>query len=408
MTIRKFKAATMKDALLLVKDELGPQAVILNTRKTGNALFGGERYEVTAGLDESAQKKAAPEYAMTYSPKKLKKNSEGRYIDSPVFGSDSATAVMERPMRESTVLPEFNSPAQSEFRSLTAGIDAMRSAVYSIADQAAEKSKESALPPALARISDALEQNEVSPAHVQQLIEQIKKGLPAESANDDVALRRRLFAAVESDMPVSGHIKKGLDRARRIALVGPTGVGKTTTIAKLAAHFRLRENLKVALIAADNYRMAAIEQIQQFAGISNIPLEIVYTDDEMKAALEKFSRFDMVFIDTAGRSQRNIEHMNDLRRTLLALDPDEVHLTVSVTTKMKDLRVIERKYSEIGYHRLIVTKLDETISYGTLYNLVKESGKAISYISTGQSIPDDLSLADSRSLANLIAGGGAA
>jgi flagellar biosynthesis protein FlhF len=209
-------------------------------------------------------------------------------------------------------------------------------------------------------------------------------------------------------VPVTGHIKKGMDRARRIALVGPTGVGKTTTIAKLAAHFRLRENMKVALIAADNYRMAAIEQIQQFAEISNIPLEIVYTDDEMKAAIEKFNKFDMVFIDTAGRSQRNIEHMNDLRRTLLALDPDEVHLTVSVTTKMKDLRVIERKYAEIGYHRLIITKLDETISYGTIYNIVKESGKAVSYVSTGQNIPDDLSLADSRSLANLIAGGGAA
>jgi flagellar biosynthesis protein FlhF len=392
MTIRKFKAATMKDALLLVKDELGPQAVILNTRKTGNALFGGERYEITAGLDELAQQKAAPEYAMTYSPKKLKKNSEGQYTNTPSFSNDTATAVLDRPERE------------ADFRSLSAEIDTMRSAIYTIADKAATKSKESTLPPALARISEALEQNEVTPSHIQVLIDSIK----SQSANDDVAVRRALFSLVESHIPVTGHIKKGLDRARRIALVGPTGVGKTTTIAKLAAHFRLRENMKVALIAADNYRMAAIEQIQQFAEISNIPLEIVYTDDEMKAAIEKFNKFDMVFIDTAGRSQRNIEHMNDLRRTLLALDPDEVHLTVSVTTKMKDLRVIERKYAEIGYHRLIITKLDETISYGTIYNIVKESGKAVSYVSTGQNIPDDLSLADSRSLANLIAGGGAA
>lgn len=402
MTIRKFKAASMKEALLLVKEELGPQAVILNTRRTGNVLFGGERYEITAGVDEGTSERQSVaglseslKPAATYSPRRLRKNGEGRYTSADE--GTTSTAVMDAPVSET-----------SDFRSLSEDLGKMRSAVYAIADRAAEKTEPETLPKPFAHLRDTLEQNEVSPAHIAALMSQLVKETPEKEQNDDVAVRRRLFKLVESHLPVTGHIRKGTDRARRIALVGPTGVGKTTSIAKLAAHFRLRENLKVALIAADNYRMAAIEQIQQFAQISGIPLEIVYTDDEMKAALEKFKSFDMVFVDTAGRSQRNIEHMNDLRRTLIALDADEVHLTVSITTKMKDLRVIERKYAEIGYHRLIVTKLDETVSYGTLYNMSKESGKPIAYVSTGQNIPDDLNLADSRSLANLVAGGGAA
>ncbi len=388
MTIKKFKAATMKDALLLVKEELGPHAVILNSRKSGNSLFGGERYEITAGLDDESQKKVEVPLVSTYSPYRLTKSAKS------VYGGAASTAVLDEPA--------------SGFDSLSKDINAMRSAVYSLAEKEAEKSRSNAYPINLRKVYENLEQNEVGAAHITEIIESIKSGLSKVELNDDLAVRRKLFSLVESALPVSGHIKKYTGRARTIALVGPTGVGKTTTIAKLAAHFRLRENMKVALVAADNYRMAAIEQIQQFAGISKIPLEIVYTDEEMRCAMEKFKSFDMVFIDTAGRSQRNIEHMNDLRRTLLALDPDEVHLTISITTKMRDLRTIEKKYSEIGYNKLIITKLDETISYGTIYNIVKESGKPVSYVSTGQSIPDDISLADSRSLANLVAGGGAA
>lgn len=416
MKIKKFKASSVKEALLLVKADLGPHAVILNTKKLGSRLFGGEQVEVTAALDENSF--ARPESAReetrtvsTYSPRKLKESGAS-------ISERGSIAVLERDRRESASVASASTglaydhfaPAKLEndgFDALRQDLNKMRSAVYSLADKGAEAASES-LPVGLLSIRETLEQNEVAPAHVKSILETMHKEHKPEELKNELWMRRSLFRRVESGLCVSGAIKKGEGRARRIALVGPTGVGKTTTIAKLAAHFKLKEKLNVALIAADNYRMAAIEQIQQFAQIADIPLETVFTDEEMHQALVKFSNQDIIFIDTAGRSQRNLEHMNDLRRTLLAAEADEVHLTVSCTTKMKDLRMIERKYSDIGYNRIIFTKLDETLSYGVVYNLIKESGKPASYMSTGQNIPDDISLAVTTTLANLIVGGGAA
>jgi flagellar biosynthesis protein FlhF len=416
MKIKKFKADSVKEALLLVKAEMGPNAVILNTKKTGGTLFGGEKVEITAALDENSY--AAPgdgaskeneepvRNVTTYSPRKIRESAGG-----------SPTSVIERVRREAAPASGLSydhfTPPKLEndgFGVLREDLDKMRSAVYSLAEKNVVPAEN--LPAGLKAVRESLEQNEVAPAHIEALLSQMKKDHPADQLKNDLWMRRSLFRRVESAIAVSGPIRKAQPavsgtRAKRIALVGPTGVGKTTTIAKLAAHLKLKENLNVALIAADNYRMAAIEQIQQFAQIAGIPLEVVFTDDEMHQALVKFSGYDVVFIDTAGRSQRNIEHMNDLRRTLNAAEADEVHLTVSVTTKMKDLRLIEKKYAEVGYNRLIFTKLDETISYGTIYNLLKESGKPVSYVSTGQNIPDDLNPANSTALANLIVGGGA-
>ncbi len=412
MKIKKFKAGSVKEALLLVKSDLGPQAVILGTKKLGSGLFGSQQVEVTAAIDENAY--ARPDETeleaasmpiksvSTYSPRKIREGAER-----------GGTTVLERTQKETIHKPDlsFDRPASpmSEtegFASLRSDLDKMRSAVYSIAEKGLPATDN--LPAGLKAVKITLEQNEVAPVHIEALMDQIKKEHTQDQIGNELWMRRSLFRRVESVMSVSGQIKKGEGRARRIALVGPTGVGKTTTIAKLAAHFKLKENLNVALIAADNYRMAAIEQLQQFAEIAGIPLETVFTDSEMHQALVKFSNYDIVFIDTAGRSQRNIEHMNDLRRTLMAAEADEVHLTVSVTTKMKDLRLIEKKYSEIGYNRLVFTKLDETLSFGTIYNMLRESGKPVSYLSTGQNIPDDINLANSKSLANLIVGGGAA
>jgi flagellar biosynthesis protein FlhF len=412
MKIKKFKAGSIKEALLLVKAELGPQAVILGTKKLGLGLFGGEKVEVTAALDENQYAKPGrpePEASeenvrtvTTYSPRKLKEGA-GR----------SATTVLERVRREAVPpsglsFDHFAPPTLGNegFEALRADLDKMRSAVHSLAEKGGLPPSES-FPAGLRAVKETLEQNEVAAVYLQALLSQMEKEHTPDQLKDDLCMRRSLFRRVEKEISVSGPIRKGEGRARRIALVGPTGVGKTTTIAKLAAHFKLKEKLNVALIAADNYRMAAIEQIQQFAQIAGIPLEVVFTDEEMHRALVKFAGYDLVFIDTAGRSQRNLEHMNDLRRTLLAADADEVHLTVSITTKMKDLRLIEKKYAEIGYNRIVFTKLDETLSFGTLYNLIKESGKPVSYLSTGQNIPDDLSTAQSTALANLIVGGGA-
>ncbi|MFH0918887.1 MAG: flagellar biosynthesis protein FlhF [Fibrobacterota bacterium] len=446
MKIKKFKADTMKEALLLVKAELGPGAVILNTKKVSGSLlsaFGREKYEVTAALDEASFARpettletaapAAEKAVATYSPRKLKAVAAARRPAEAAPAPASATAVADAApparRRTRTDAPRFDHfaapalPAQpvitpsappanpleednTGFGTLTNDLDKMRNAVYSIAERMQTAAPDDGLPKPLRALREMLEQNEVAPAHALALVSALRCDA---GPDNDVALRKQLFSTVSSQMQVSGPLRKSMNgEARRVALVGPTGVGKTTSIAKLASHFKLKEKWKVALIAADNYRIAAIEQIQAFASIADIPLEIVFTDDEMEAALAKFRNFDIVFIDTAGRSQRNADHMSDLRRTLMAAEPHEVHLVLSMTTKPGDITSILRKYGEVGFHRLLFTKLDETLSYGPIFNTVCEAEKPVSYITTGQNVPDDICLADAHALANLVVGGGLA
>lgn len=407
MKIKKFKSRSMREALLLVKAELGPDAVILGTRKiNGLSPFSGEKVEVTAALDEGAY--AVPSAAAsapgkgavsTYSPRRIKAVANGQK-------ADSGTAVMEESVASN---PAVNAvppvaPETGDFAILRQDLDKMRNVVLDLAGKVSGAAAEQPTD-ALRAVEYCMRQNEVEPAALEDLMKRLRETMGGEKLDDRAAVRAALHQLIQSDVPVSGHIGSSEGRARRVALVGPTGVGKTTSIAKLASYFKLMKNMKVALIAADNYRIAAIEQIQAFADIAGIPVEIVFNEGEMRAAVEKFRHYDIVFIDTAGRSARNAEHMEDLKRILAAASPEEIHLVASMTTKQADLREIARRYGDAGVTHLIFTKLDETLSYGSLYNLARLAGRPVSYVTTGQNVPDDIRLASGKELANLIAGG---
>jgi flagellar biosynthesis protein FlhF len=178
-----------------------------------------------------------------------------------------------------------------------------------------------------------------------------------------------------------------------VALVGPTGAGKTTTLAKLAAHYSLSKEKAVSIITADTYRIAAIEQIRTFADIVGIGLQVVFSPDEVPDALIACENDDLVLIDTAGRSARNKQHMDDLSVLLASLKPDETHLVLSAATKDSDLHDTIELYRQFKVNRLLFTKLDETSKLGNLLNCVFESRIAVSYLTAGQSVPDDIELA---------------
>ncbi|OGS36154.1 MAG: flagellar biosynthesis protein FlhF [Elusimicrobia bacterium RIFOXYB2_FULL_49_7] len=401
MKIKKFTSRSMKEGLLLVKAELGPDAVILNTRKVGGlSPFSGEKIEITAALDENSFARPNTSVLMeketaTYSPRNLKR--------AAAFQGQARTATAE--MDPPTVSDTSSRTTPDDFALLKQDLDRMKNAVYSIAERVRSKN-DGSTPEAISVARYLLEQNEVEPVLVDDLIGRLKRTMPESDLSNRTLLRNALLKLIQEDVVLSGHIAKQSGTARRIALVGPTGVGKTTSIAKLASHFRLLKNMNIALIAADNYRMAAIEQIQAFAAIAGLPVEIVFSEEEMRSAVRKFDRYDLVFIDTAGRSQRNSEHMQDLKRVLTAAEPDETHLVVSLTTKSSDMKEIARSYGETGFTHLLYTKLDETLSYGSLYNLAMATKRPLSYLSTGQNVPDDLRVASAREIANLIAGGG--
>ena len=190
----------------------------------------------------------------------------------------------------------------------------------------------------------------------------------------------------------------------KVALVGPTGVGKTTTIAKLAGRLALVEKKKVGLITIDTYRIGAIEQLKTYAEIMNIPFKVVITIKEMGEAIESMSDRDVILIDTTGRSSKNAMQISELRAFIEKSKPDYVNMVVSATTKNKDIKNILNGYSDLGYDSVIITKLDETTVYGSIYNIAKRSNKPISFVTVGQNVPDDIKIPEKEELTRFILG----
>ena len=196
-------------------------------------------------------------------------------------------------------------------------------------------------------------------------------------------LRSMLPCVVEGAEPTSG-------TKRRIALVGPTGVGKTTTLAKLAASLRLERGCTVGLLAADTYRIGAVEQLRSYARMLDIPLRVIRTPDDVAPALEALDDCDVVLIDTPGRSQRDKQNISELQELLAAFAPDETHLALSAAAAPKVLREGLAAFGGIGADTLLFTKLDEAASLGPLLAIGRDAGRPIGWVTTGQGVPDDL------------------
>ena len=183
------------------------------------------------------------------------------------------------------------------------------------------------------------------------------------------------------------------NRPTVVALVGPTGVGKTTTIAKLAANFALFEGKSVGLITIDTYRIAAVEQLKTYSEIINLPIEVVYTAADLKRAFQKLSDKQLILIDTAGRSQKNKQQIRELKHFFNGRPLNETHLVLSANTKLEDLLETADSFKELGVNRLIFTKLDETNSLSNVIEVAERLRIPLSYVTTGQSVPEDIEVA---------------
>lgn len=191
-------------------------------------------------------------------------------------------------------------------------------------------------------------------------------------------------------------------RKRKIAaLLGPTGVGKTTTLAKIAAQCVLEKGISTAFITADTYRISAVEQLKTYADILGLPIAIVYTPDELKEAIQKFRQKQLILIDTAGRSQHNRRQMAELKEFLAVNQNIEKYLVLSATTKNEDAKDIIDKFSVCKPDKVIFTKTDETKSLGIILNILRRKEMRLSYLTNGQSVPDDIVPAEAGKLAEL-------
>ncbi|CAE7409212.1 flhF, partial [Symbiodinium sp. CCMP2456] len=222
-------------------------------------------------------------------------------------------------------------------------------------------------------------------------------------ANGVEHFRSVVQGVVRESLAVTGPIRLGGGR-RVVALVGATGVGKTTTLAKLAANYRLRDGARVGLVTVDTYRTAAVEQLRTYAEIIDLPMEVVSTPEEMRRAVTKLAALDLVLIDTAGRSPRDGDRLQVCSDLLDAASPDETHLVTTVTGTARGMRDALERFAPVRPTSLLLTKLDEAPSLGHAAAPVLDSGLPVSYLTDGQSVPEDIRLADAKSLAGRLLG----
>ncbi len=216
------------------------------------------------------------------------------------------------------------------------------------------------------------------------------------------AAKSTLTNYLNEHVKFSDGIKLNRHGVRIAALLGTTGVGKTTTLAKIAAKFVLEQRTSVALITADTYRISAVEQLKTYADILELPLEIVYNPAELMGAIERHRDKELILIDTAGRSQHNDYQLRELEDLLHVNPRIEKHLVISATTKLTDARQIINKFAKVSPDKIVFTKIDETGSLGMIINLLRDKPYELSYITTGQSVPDDIERANSDMLTDLL------
>ena len=209
----------------------------------------------------------------------------------------------------------------------------------------------------------------------------------------------KLKLIIEKMIPVSNVKMEG-----KVILVGPTGVGKTTTIAKLAGKLSLIDKKKVGLVTVDTYRIGAIEQLRTYAEIMELPFKVVITLKEMEVALDSMKECDVILIDTTGRSSKNTMQLSELRAFVEKVNTKNIHLVISSTTKNNDVEAIVNGYKVLNYSNLIITKLDETSTYGSILNILDYAKKPLSFVTIGQSVPDDIKNLTAKEISNLIMG----
>ncbi len=266
-----------------------------------------------------------------------------------------------------------------------------------------------AMPEALLKFYLKLIQNDVSREIADRVASAIRDELSPPELADESIVRQSVLRHVESLIPTDAQTvapASGPDGGPFVlALVGPTGVGKTTTIAKLAAAYRLRHGKRVALITADTYRIAAVDQLRTYAGIIGVPLHVAHTPDQMAAAVDACTDFDVVLIDTAGRSPGDSQRLDELQTFLAAARPHQVHLVLaSVASEASLLRTADQ-FARVGPSRVIFTKLDEAASFGVLVNVAARLSSRLSFVTTGQEVPDDIEPGRADRLARLILDG---
>lgn len=382
MVIKKYIVNNMNEALTRIRYELGKDAVIISQRKIKKpgikGIFSSKQIEVTAAVEN---------YAKSNNVNALPNNMEEHIKNIQKAMNEELIKKGKERLSENNVniseKQEKKIEKVKENSSLEVEVKAMKELLNEvIKNTSKEEPKEDEL---LVLFKDL----DIDLAYYDEIKELIDRENLIESFKE----------IIKKDIEISTEELKG-----NVVLIGPTGVGKTTTIAKLAGRLALIEKKSVGLITIDTYRIGAVEQLKTYAEIMNIPFKVVITTKEMQEAVNSMKDCDVVLIDTTGRSSKNTMQLSELRAFVENAKADSISLVISATTKNKDIKTIVNGYSDLGFDNIIVTKLDETTSYGALYNIKRIANKPFKFITIGQNVPDDIKIPDKEYITKVIFG----
>ncbi len=383
MQIKRFEAASTQEAFLKIKNELGPDAVVLSTRKLRSGRV--PLFEVTAALDERPQGRREKPLPLP----------AGAPQAAPARGDDETLAsTLRRDVEEiKTRL------AETAMRPFPYGeFLEMKEMLDTFFDTMGFQRKEK-LSGALLKIYHQMVSIGVSRSRAFLLVSTLNRNLTAGELQDEEGLCRVAEKLLARSIGLS---YRSAERKRICAFVGPTGAGKTTTLAKIAARSALEEKLKVGLITTDTYRIAAVEQLKTYARIMEIPIEVVSDKTAFRRALAKLSDRDLILVDTPGKSSVEPGYIEKLRDLFQIENPVETNLLLPLTSSQDNLAENLARFKPVGYQSIIFTKLDESRHFGMIYNVIDQERKPVSYVTNGQNVPQDIEKIDAGRLAKII------
>lgn len=395
MIIKKFQGKTEEEAIALAKKELGNNVTILNVKSVKKkGLFSFLRkplIEVNAALEEEQER---PVY---------------RPINKVSSGVGGNSQIIPEPINEK----EMNKKLSGNDKLIEEKLESLHSLIEQQLVKENETSEESFLSNGneslefMKLIYNKLIDNEVDEKYVNELLDEVERVKKQKASIDAVlSIIYQKMILMFGQPKVIEPAQKG---AKLVFFVGPTGVGKTTTIAKIASELSVNNKKNVALLTTDTYRIAAAEQLRTYANILDTPFRVIYTNEEMTEAIEDYKKdMDYILVDTAGHSHTNEAQKNSMLQFVMGNGEDienEVFLVVSATTKYRDLLSIADAYSQIKGYKLIFTKLDETTTLGNLFNLRLYTGADLSYVTCGQNVPDDIEQFSPQSTVKQLLGG---
>lgn len=421
MTIKKFQGKTEEEATLKAKQEFGAQTVIMNVKEVKPKgffkAFKSSTYEVTAAIEENTN----PAPALVKEPQRPGK------ID---FSADEAIEIpkpearQERPEKKDSAAVEsmwasLEEKMKNESKrenvienNLEEKIESLQSFLEKkLAPEETKEEPEKETPEDegfkfLKMIYSILLENEVDEKYVNQIMDEVETVRKNGSSVDHIlsSIYQKMMLKFGQPQP----IELTENKPKLVFFTGPTGVGKTTTIAKIASRFKVEKGKKVALLTADTYRIAAADQLRTYANILETPIKVIYSPDELNETLQEWKDYDLVLVDTAGLSHKNEEQRSDINNLISGVSEayeKEIYLVLSATTKYRDLKEIVDSYKENFNFKLIFTKLDETSCYGNILNIKLYTGADLSYVTYGQNVPEDIEIFNVQKNVKILLGG---